>query len=104
VAYRIATVYTLGPSLQFTGVCMSPENVAILKTLALRPSPSIATSVRPMIEALEQSGHVANGPDGWSTTAKGCELLERQRLDALFKEPALSASVVTHDARPGSAT
>jgi hypothetical protein len=70
---------------------MSPESVAILKTLALRPSPSIATSVRPMVEKLEHSGYVANGPDGWSTTAKGCELLEQQRLDALFKEPALSA-------------
>jgi hypothetical protein len=81
---------------------MSPENVAILKTLAIRPSPSIATSVRPMVEALEQSGHVANGPDGWSTTAKGCELLERQRLDALFKEPALCAPVVGHGARHGS--
>ena len=28
------------------------------------------------------SGYVANGPDGWSTTATGCELLERQRVDA----------------------
>jgi hypothetical protein len=32
-----------------------------------------------MVEALEHGGYVANGPDGWSTTAKGCELLERQR-------------------------
>ena len=84
MAYRIATVYTLGPSLQFTGVCMSPENVAILKTLAIRPSASIATSVRCMVEMLEQDGYVANGPDGWSTTAKGCELLERQRTSALL--------------------
>jgi hypothetical protein len=83
---------------------MSPENVAILKTLAIRPSPSIATSVRPMVETLVQSGHVANGPDGWSTTAKGCELLEQQRLDALFKEPALSAPNERHGARPGSPT
>jgi ribosomal protein S19E (S16A) len=63
---------------------MSPENVAILKSLAIRPSPSIATSVRSMVEALEQSGYVANGPDGWSTTAKGCELLEQRRVSALL--------------------
>jgi hypothetical protein len=77
---------------------MSPGNVAILKTLAIRPSPSIAWSVRPMVETLEQGGYVANGPDGWSTTAKGCELLEQQRLDAVFKEPALGAPVVRHGA------
>jgi hypothetical protein len=50
---------------------MSSENLAILKTLAIRPSASIATSVRCMVEVLEQNGHVANGPDGWSTIAKG---------------------------------
>ena len=37
-----------------------------------------------MVEALEHDGYVANGPDGWSTTAKGCELLERQRASALL--------------------
>jgi hypothetical protein len=43
---------------------MSPENLAILKTLAIRPSTSIATSVRSTVEALEQEGYVANGPVG----------------------------------------
>ena len=62
-----------------TGVCMSPENLALLKTLAIRPSASVAVNVRAMIEALERSGYVANGPHGWSTTAKGCELIERHR-------------------------
>ena len=32
-----------------------------------------------MVEELEHDGYVANGPDGWSATAMGCELLERQR-------------------------
>jgi hypothetical protein len=63
---------------------MSPENLAILKTLAIRPSASIATSVRCMVEVLEQDGYVANGSDGWATTEKGCELLERQRMSALL--------------------
>ena len=50
---------------------MLPESLAILKTLAIRPSASIATSLQSMVEALEHDGYVANGPDGWSTTAKG---------------------------------
>jgi hypothetical protein len=37
-----------------------------------------------MVEALEHDGYVANGPDGWSATAMGCELLERQRASALL--------------------
>jgi hypothetical protein len=59
---------------------MSPEKIAILKTLAIRPSASVAISVQPMVTALEQDGYVTNGPSGWSTTAKGCELIERDRL------------------------
>ena len=59
---------------------MSPENLALLKTLAIRPSASVTVNVRSMVEALEQSGYVANGPHGWSTTAKGCELIERHRV------------------------
>jgi hypothetical protein len=58
---------------------MSPETLAVLKSLAIRPSQSIATSVQPIVSGLQQSGYVANSPSGWIATEKGCEMLERQR-------------------------
>ena len=67
------------PSLQRTGVCMSPENLAVLKSLAIRPSQSIVPSIQPIVIGLQQAGYVTNGPSGWIATAKGCEALERQR-------------------------
>jgi hypothetical protein len=58
---------------------MSPENLAVLKSLAIRPSQSIVLSVQPIVIDLQHAGYVTNGPSGWIATAKGCEVLERQR-------------------------
>jgi hypothetical protein len=58
---------------------MSPENLAVLKSLAIRPSHSIAPSLLPVVAQLQQAGFVAPSPSGWSATAKGCELVEQQR-------------------------
>ena len=58
---------------------MSPQNLAVLKSLAIRPSQSIVPSIQPIVIGLQQAGYVTNGPSGWIATAKGCEVLERQR-------------------------
>jgi hypothetical protein len=59
---------------------MSPENLAVLKSLAIRPSRSITPNLRPIVAGLHEAGYIASGPSGWSATAKGCEVLERQRV------------------------
>src|SRR5436190_4434769 len=61
------------------GFCMSPEDLAVLRSLAIRPSASIAPSILPFVTGLQQAGYVTQGPSGWIATAKGCELVERQR-------------------------
>jgi hypothetical protein len=66
--------------LQSRGCCMSPEKLAVLRTLAIRPSSSLAASLLPTVISLEQGGLVTNTPTGWIATAKGCEVLEGQRL------------------------
>jgi len=58
---------------------MSPENLAVLKSLAIHPSFYIAPGVQPIVSILQQAGYVIHGPSGWIATAKGCELLEGQR-------------------------
>jgi hypothetical protein len=67
------------PPLQLRGCCMSPEKLAVLRTLAIRPSSSLAESLVPTVVSLEQGGLVTNTPTGWIATAKGCEVLEGQR-------------------------
>ena len=60
------------------GSAMSPENLAVLKSLAMRPSQSIAPTLQPIVIRLQEAGFVANSPSGWSATAKGCEVLQQQ--------------------------
>jgi hypothetical protein len=52
------------------------NNLAVLKSLAVRPSREIAPSVQPLVIALLEAGHVSYGPDGWTATAQGCHALE----------------------------
>ena len=61
---------------------MSPEKLAVLKSLAIRPSSSLAESVLPIAIRLQQGGFVTNSPTGWIATAKGCEILEQQRASS----------------------
>jgi hypothetical protein len=58
---------------------MSEEKIALLKSLALRPSYQVAPSLRPMIDALVGAGYVTNGSSGWTATAEGCNMIERCR-------------------------
>ena len=57
---------------------MSPENMAVLKSLAIRPSQSIAPSLQPIVAGLQEAGFVTSSPSGWSATAKGCEILQQE--------------------------
>jgi hypothetical protein len=57
---------------------MSPEILAVLKSLAIRPSQSIVPCVQPIVIGLQQAGYITSGPSGWIATAKGCEILEQQ--------------------------
>lgn len=58
---------------------MSPEDLAVLKSLAIRPSASIAPGILAVVTGLQQQGYVTHAASGWIATAKGCELVERQR-------------------------
>ena len=55
------------------------ESLALLRSLAIRPSEHIAPSLQGMVGALEQAGYIARSPSGWLATAKGCEAIERRR-------------------------
>ena len=61
---------------------MSSEKLALLKSLAIRSSSSLAEPVLPIVIGLQQGGLVTDSPTGWIATAKGCEVLEQQRASS----------------------
>ena len=61
---------------------MFEEQIAVLKSLALRPSPNTAPNIQPILSALLDAGYVTCGPDGWTATAEGCNVIERRRINA----------------------
>jgi hypothetical protein len=61
---------------------MPDEHMAVLKSLAIRPSPTIAPNIEPILSALLDAGYVTRGPDGWIATAQGCNLIEGKRAVA----------------------
>jgi hypothetical protein len=59
---------------------MSHEQIALLRTLAARPSRTIVPSLRPLLEVLSKEGLVFEDKEsGWCATAEGCDALERSR-------------------------
>ena len=56
---------------------MSDQFLELLKSLAIRPSRTIAPNLEPIATALLNEGYVSCGPDGWIATAKGCNLIQR---------------------------
>jgi hypothetical protein len=58
---------------------MSDEKIALLKTLALRPSQHVASRFQPMLDEMVEAGCLTFGPAGWMTTAYGCAVIERER-------------------------
>jgi hypothetical protein len=63
------------------GLSMSEEQIALLKSLALRPSDQIAPGLRSILDALVQAGYVTYGSSGWTATAEGCNVIERKRIN-----------------------
>jgi hypothetical protein len=61
---------------------MPEQNLALLRTLAIHPVRTIASSLEPIVIALQSAGYVTYSPDGWIATAKGCELIEQKRKAA----------------------
>lgn len=58
---------------------MAEQNLAVLKSLAIRPVRDVAPGIKPVVIALQDAGYVSHGPDGWIATAEGCQLIERER-------------------------
>jgi len=64
---------------------MTYEMLSLLRSLAIRPSRSIAAIVQPMVNELLKAGYVANDEgSGWTATAEGCQLIESIRGSPLF--------------------
>jgi hypothetical protein len=59
---------------------MSEEQIAVLRSLAMRPSSNTAPNIEPILSALLDAGYVTRGPDGWTATAEGCNVIERKRI------------------------
>jgi hypothetical protein len=60
---------------------MSDEKIALLKTLALRPSRHVASRFQPMLDEMVEAGCLTFGPAGWMTTAHGCAVIEQERAN-----------------------
>jgi hypothetical protein len=58
---------------------MPEQHLGLLKSLALRPTRSIAINLTPIVSALQVAGYVTLGPEGWAATAVGCEIIEQSR-------------------------
>jgi hypothetical protein len=61
------------------GGAMPEHHLGLLKSLALRPTRSIAVNLAPVVSALQVAGYVSLGPEGWSATAVGCATIEQSR-------------------------
>jgi hypothetical protein len=58
---------------------MDHDDLAVLRTLATRPSQELPPTIRPRATALLEAGYVSRGPDGWVTTSLGCQVLAQER-------------------------
>ena len=57
-----------------------PEHyLALLKSLAIRPTRTIAPNLNPIVTALHTAGYVTCGSEGWIATAAGCTKIEESR-------------------------
>jgi hypothetical protein len=69
---------TRGRFRRLGGLSMSEENIALLRSLVLRPSLQLAPALQPMVDALVEAGYVTRDSSGWTATAEGCNLIERE--------------------------
>ena len=59
---------------------MSDVEMAFLKSLALRPSRHVVSSLQPVVDVLVEAGYVCDSPSGWMATARGCALIEQEHI------------------------
>jgi hypothetical protein len=71
---------------------MTEQDLALLKSLAIRPTQHIAPNIEHLVIALSNAGYVTCGPDGWTATAEGCDLIERTRTPLEQRRSASSAA------------
>lgn len=69
-----------------TGSFMPEQLLSLLRSLIMRPNPTVAPNIKPLLIALRDSGYVTCGADGWIATAEGCELVENRRTVSLARE------------------
>jgi len=62
------------------GGALPEHHLGLLKSLALRPTRSIAVNLTPIVSALQIAGYVTFGPEGWTATAVGCATIEQSRV------------------------
>jgi hypothetical protein len=58
---------------------MPEHHLALLRSLAIRPTRSIADNLAPILSELQAAGYVSFGPEGWTATAVGCTIIEKSR-------------------------
>jgi hypothetical protein len=58
---------------------MNDIELALLRSLALRPVQAVAPALQPVVAVLHDGGYVMHGPPGWMATEKGCLTLEASR-------------------------
>ena len=81
---------------------MPEHHLGLLKSLALRPTRSIAVNLTPIVSALQVAGYVTLGPEGWAATAviviircaHGCATIEQSRIACTHKR------AISHDFWP----
>jgi hypothetical protein len=60
---------------------MNDIELALLRSLALRPIQSVSPSLQPVVVMLHDAGYVMHGTSGWMATEKGCLTLEEMRAN-----------------------
>jgi hypothetical protein len=64
------------------------EKLALLRSLAIRPSREMAPCLQPMIDELLKVGYIINDKgSGWMATVQGCEFIERNRAASSIPAP-----------------
>jgi hypothetical protein len=57
---------------------MTHDELAILRSLAARPSRKILPSLQTVVDDLQRAGYITCNSDGWIATAEGCNAIERE--------------------------
>ena len=78
---------------------MTYLDLAILRSLAIRPSSNIPQCIQTEVIALLEAGYVVHSPDGWITTALGCSRVQQSARSIV--DPGVT--VVSGDVAPRSA-